>query len=251
MKNKHLIIFAIISFAILAPLLNGKYILTLDTIISPTSFHGMSFSDFIYGTYLNRPNQGELGIDASRIPLFITSIMLKSFIPVFILQKIEIFLIFFLSMLSMYCLVNTKKEKPRYFAAFLYAINPFTYTRFMAGHWSILLGYAVLPFLVKELLKKEKKARNIVLWLSLISILSTHILAMAFIALLIFMKKGDLRKYIKIILLFMILNLYWLYPVLTARYTTITTIDAADTTAFISRNHFVNILITNAMMYGF
>src|SRR3989338_5526480 len=154
-------------------------------------------------------------------------------------------------MLSMYCLVNTKKEMPRYFAAFLYAINPFTYTRFMAGHWSILLGYAVLPFLVKELLKKEKKARNIVLWLSLISILSTHILAMAFIALLVFMKKGDLRKYIKIILLFMLLNLYWLYPVLTARYTTITTIDAADTTAFISRNHFVNILITNAMMYGF
>jgi len=246
----HIIIFVILSLTIIFPLLEGKYILTLDTIVSPTSLHAKSFSDFIYGVWVNRPNLGELGIDASRIPLLIVSVALKKLFPTYILQKLEMFLIFFLSMMSMYSLIDTKKYLPKYFAAFLYAINPFTYTRFLAGHWSLLLGYAILPYLLKELLRKELRVKNIVLWLSLISILSTHILVMSFIVMLIFIKK-PLRKYVSIAFVFILLNIYWIYPVISAKTITISTIDSGDTEAFMSRNHFVNILFTNAMMYGF
>src|SRR3989338_4250637 len=122
-KYLHILILAFISLLIVFPFFNDKYILTLDTLISPTAIHGVkSFSDFIFGIYLNRPNQGELGLDASRIPLLSLSVMLKSFISTSILQKIEIFLIFFLSMLSMHTLLKNFSPPIRYFASFLYAI---------------------------------------------------------------------------------------------------------------------------------
>jgi len=97
--NRPLLVFAVISLAILFPLMNGKYVLTLDTTISETSMHGVkSFGDFIYGIALNSPNVGELGIGMSALPLLILTTTLKSVIPTFILQKVEIFLIFFLSL---------------------------------------------------------------------------------------------------------------------------------------------------------
>lgn len=248
-KYLHLIIFAAVTLIIISPLLAGKYVMTLDTIISPSAWHGVKSFDFMYGVWTDRPNQDELGLTTARIPLFIVSIWLQFIFPTFILQKIEIFLIFFLAMLSMYSLVKTN-EIPRYFAAFLYAVNPFTYTRFMAGHWTLLLGYAILPFFINELLKKELKIKNIVLWLSLIAILSMHILAMCFLALAVFIKK-PIKKYLWIAILFILLNIYWIYPAFTANYTTLTTITSDDTNVYESRNHFANILFTNAMMYGF
>src|SRR3990172_10911585 len=36
-------------------------------------------------------------------------------------------------------------EKYKYFAGLFYTINPFVYERFLAGHWLVLLLYAMLP----------------------------------------------------------------------------------------------------------
>src|SRR3989338_134839 len=184
--KKPILIFAIISLIIISPLLLDKYVLTLDMIISPSAIHGVkTLDDFIYGFWANRPNQDNLGLSMSGIPMYLLILFLKIFISASILQKIELFLIFFLSMLSMYLLIDAK-PLPRYFAAFFYAINPFVYTRLLAGHWYLLLGYAILPFFVKELLKKDFKVKNIVLWLALIAVFSLHILAMSFLIMLVF-----------------------------------------------------------------
>ncbi len=40
-----------------------------------------------------------------------------------------------------------------YFAGILYMINPFTYQRFMDGQYAVLLGYALMPFFVRALLR--------------------------------------------------------------------------------------------------
>jgi len=40
-----------------------------------------------------------------------------------------------------------------YFAGIFYMINPFVYSRLMAGQWQVLLGYALLPFFVLALVR--------------------------------------------------------------------------------------------------
>lgn len=245
----HIAIFALISLLIISPLIAGKYIPLLDSVVSPSAIHGAkSLSDFIYGI---SPEGQDLTIEISRMPLQFVSVLLQSFIPTFILQKIELFLIFFLPMFAMFTLLKSKKELPRYAASIFYAINPFTYMRFMAGHWTLLLGYALLPFLAAELIKKEKNPISIALWLSLISVFSTHILIMAFLLLIFFMKAKDIKTYAIIALLFAAINLYWIFPVITAHETKITPIGTEDLTAFRTDDSLVNSMASTAMMYGF
>jgi hypothetical protein len=40
-----------------------------------------------------------------------------------------------------------------YFGGLFYMINPFTYSRFMAGQWMVLLGYAILPFFIQAFIR--------------------------------------------------------------------------------------------------
>ncbi|HET8671326.1 MAG TPA: hypothetical protein VFM05_12085, partial [Candidatus Saccharimonadales bacterium] len=40
-----------------------------------------------------------------------------------------------------------------YAASIFYAVNPFTYSRFMAGQYAVLLGYALLPFFALALIR--------------------------------------------------------------------------------------------------
>lgn len=74
---------------------------------------------------------------------------------------------------------------------------------------------------------------------------------MSFLLSAIFYKKGDLKKYIKIILFFILINSYWLIPILTASKTNITPINADDLYAFETKSNFVNSFLSTALMYGF
>lgn len=71
-----------------------------------------------------------------------------------------------------------------YFAGILYMINPFTYVRFMDGHYAVLLGYALLPWFTRALLQFMKQpGRRAAIRLGgllvAISIVSIHTIAMA------------------------------------------------------------------------
>ena len=64
-------------------------------------------------------------------------------------------------------------------AGLLYAVNPFVFERLYAGHASFLLGYALLPFAVRSLLRAEQAdtaaARlRPVLWITLLMGLAPH-----------------------------------------------------------------------------
>ncbi|MEM3525918.1 MAG: hypothetical protein QXV37_00760, partial [Candidatus Jordarchaeaceae archaeon] len=70
---------------------------------------------------------------------------LEVFCPAWMLQKTVIFLIFFISGISGFKLLEGTPLSARYFAGILYAINPFTYVRFLSGQWVNLMAYAFMP----------------------------------------------------------------------------------------------------------
>lgn len=118
-----IIFFALLALAVIFPLLSPGFILTLDATAVPGRIFpaDISSSSFIYDGIQSVLS---LGIGQGEV------------------QKIILFLIFFLAGLGMARLGKS------YFAGILYVINPFVYERIMAGHWDFLLGYAVFPFVV-------------------------------------------------------------------------------------------------------
>ncbi|MBI4991215.1 hypothetical protein HZB96_03935 [Candidatus Gottesmanbacteria bacterium] len=124
-----ILLFAILSFIIVFPLLSSGYILTMDQVItSKIVLPGVTSTHFLFDGLMS---------------------IFSLFIPTFWLQKIILFLIFFLSSFGMYRIISEKLGFARYFGAILYSINPFVYERVMAGHWQLLLGYSLFPFIIK------------------------------------------------------------------------------------------------------
>lgn len=123
-----ILFFALLSLVIILPLLPPGFILTIDMVPIPkVSFPAFSSPFFLYGTLLG---------------------IINSVIPSYVSQKLILFLIFFLSGWSMYNLVGVKNTLFKLFSGIFYAVNPFVYERVMAGHWNLLLGYALFPFIV-------------------------------------------------------------------------------------------------------
>jgi len=111
--------------------------LTLDMIFTPDTFR---ISDSFYG----------LSNQYSTLPFF-TFLTSSVFFINQLIQKLLFFLVFFyVGYLGVQTLPG-RMGIGRYFAGFLYMLNPFIYVRFLAGHWLILLAYAVSPIVIKSL----------------------------------------------------------------------------------------------------
>ena len=248
------ILYSLISFMILFYFI-GHYILTLDMVFPLKAF----FKDQFYG--FSPPVFGGIALVASTMQL--------PLIPAWLLQNIYLFLIIFLSGISMHSLIKTESSIPKYFAGILYAINPFVYVRFLAGHWFILLAYSIMPFAIKsfiDLLENQNK-RNIIkalLLTALIGSINSHILVLTFIVYLILLLfklyqirnelaaiKNLLKTQSILALLFTMLSLYWLLPVFTAKSTLIHQLSQADIYAFATKTTAFNAAFTIASMYGF
>lgn len=135
-----------LALLIVLPLLGPGYILTLDMAFTPElRMPETSRSSYLFHTSLYVLNQ----VIASDV-----------------LQKIMLFLMLFLAGLGMHRLflftaaaVREAKDKMKnkaasmtlaaYLAGAVYMINPFTYSRFMAGQYAVLLGYALLPWFAR------------------------------------------------------------------------------------------------------
>ncbi len=123
-----LLLFIVLAAVITFPLAKSGYILTLDAVITPkVLFAPITSSSFIYQNMLA---------------------VLNLFMPSDWIERIILFLIFFLSGWGMYRFTDKNLGIARYFAGIFYAINPFVYERIMAGHWQLLLGYSIFPFVV-------------------------------------------------------------------------------------------------------
>lgn len=205
--------FFVISLFIFGPLLVSKgYVFALD----------MSFTP-------------KLRIPTELNSYFVSGTLLwffDLFLPSFVIQKVLLLAVPFLAGVGMYRLVDTKSIWPRYFAAFLYIFNPFTYSRFLYGQLLILLAYALTPFAIAAILNffiktDRRSALRVAVWLIIVTLVDYHI---TFFILLFFGVYGflvlirnirnwqALKKIVSgcllIVIIFILVNSFWLAPLL-------------------------------------
>jgi hypothetical protein len=244
-KHIHLIFYLVLSLVMLGILLKPGYILSLDMIFGPS------------------PKPNFYGFGA---PAFGGGIWLSQLASTWVIQKLFLILIFFLSGVSAYSLIETKSKIPRYFAGLLYMVNPFVYVRFLAGHWVILLAYAVTPFAIKYFLKflDDPSKQNILktlIPLVFVSV-SSHVLILNLLAFLIIFcfkaaePKFKIKKVIPrlalLALAFLAVNAYWIIPLATAwGETSLQQIAQQDLFVFAPHGECLSIPYSLATMYGF
>lgn len=209
------------------------------------------------------------GLSSAFAPVYELMALASKLVPTWLLQKVILFLLFFLAGLGAHRLLSSKGAGS-YFAGLLYVVNPFTYVRFLAGQWTILTSYALMPFAIKaflDLLEKGsgKNVIKVAVFSTLVGIFQTQglfLLLMAF--LIIFLAKVikehsrpariiQSSKYVGISAsLFLFLNLYWLIPVLTSGETILGQISSQDLFLFAPQpTSTFGVLFDTASMYGF
>jgi hypothetical protein len=246
LKNEKRIIwleYSALALAVLLPLLLPGFILTLDMVFTPN----VVFPPEVTNTY----------------PLQIVLWLLHFALPADVIQKIILFVILLFSGVGMHSLLQSLNMKEKvgpdmwrlalYFGGVFYMINPFTYSRFMAGQWLFLLGYAMVPFFVKALLKffatpSRKTTVPLTAWsFAIVTVSVHHITILALIALLVplfasifhYWREGHIKRYLAwsgaTLGTLAILCSYWLVPALLgngAIGSVITSRSSADFSAF-------------------
>ena len=231
-----------LALVILLPLLRPGFILTLDMVFTPTIEIPASASgpSYIFWGILH---------------------LLNMVLPSATIQKMLLFAILFLSGFGMHRLLRMAGPPPLakvwqwgcYFGGVLYMINPFTYDRFMAGQFIVLLGYALVPFFAVSLIKfcnqpTKRSGAWLTGWISLMAIVSLHALGLlvvlsAIVAAVTFTKLHRIavwrQSFTKWGLLTLagtaLVNSYWLIPVMLGKSTTaqiVGSFTSADTKAF-------------------
>jgi len=159
-------VFAVFALLLVSDFFSSGYILTLDAVFSENVFRVSSLFYGLSGSY-------------SVAPFIALLRFLNVLFSVEFIQKLSFFFIFFISGISAYKLCPEEWRMGRYFAGFLYMLNPLVYVRFLAGHWLILLAYAVTPFAIKGLMDfydapSTKRAIKFVFLLTSIFVIETH-----------------------------------------------------------------------------
>ncbi len=252
MKPGNFFVFLVYSFfalIVLAGFVPHKYIFSFDIV----PIINNSPLDLFYGMYIP--------IYGGNLPLSLIS----TIIPAALFQYTLLFIILSLAGYSMHILAGdfTDSRIGRFYAGFLYAFNPYIYSRLITGQW--LLSYVILPLLIKSFIdlldkKKDKKKNEIKEMIKFIFFLTIagfniHILIISFviIAIIFLFWSNRYRKIetLKIILLslflFILLNSYWIIPLLNAQNTMVNNIGEKDFKAFAPKGGLFDI----AAMYGF
>ncbi len=222
--------FSFLSSLIVFPLFYPGYILTMDIAFIPKLPMPSLFSpSFFFGSLLW---------------------LLNIFIPSYILQKIMLYLIFFLSGWGMYRFVSKKYGGSGIYGGIFYAINPYVYERVMAGQWQFLLGYSILPFIVSSIINfydepNRKNTSILGVWSYLLISLAIHFTLVLLVILLIygfihaFYNKGKLLTVVRHLTLYsailILLNANWLLPTILGTSDVsqiISLFDSSDLTAF-------------------
>jgi hypothetical protein len=230
-------VYVLIDLIVLLPLLSSGYILTLDMVFSPR----IRWPDSV----------------ASSSYLFYVLLHLLNFVLASdVLEKIILLVVLLFCGVGMHKLVqyfsakrsNVYDKIGEYFAGTLYAINPFTYDRFMSGQYEVLLGYALLPWFIRALLQflqYPSLGRIIILtiWAIVISIVSIHTIGfMAILTLMALILRAwqnrnnhnwliSMTRYSLLALsIFIVASSYWLIPLALGHDSTATTIDSFNAT---------------------
>jgi len=251
------LLYALLSVAILGPLLSPGYVLTLDMAFGP----GMDFTPRLYGLDEWWPS-----ICA---PLWLLLQLATDLVPAWLVEKAILFLILFLAGLGAHRLLPGNGPG-KYFSGLLYMINPFVYVRFLAGQWGLLAAYALIPFAVKafiDLMQRggKKDAIKVAVFSTMVGIMTIQALFLLFLVYLILFfaklikgrrqwgKSAQLGKIAGIsAAVFLALNLYWLVPFFTGGGLAINQIGRQDLLFFSPKpTSELGIMFDIASMYGF
>lgn len=258
------LVYAAVAVFILWPLLGPGYILTLDMVFAPK----LTLPEVVTSSYL----------------LHAGLHLLNAIIPSDVIQKLMLLAILILSGIGMHRLMHMLQTLGTPFVAatsqwgvyasgLLYMVNPFVYSRFMAGQYSVLLGYAFLPFFVVSLLRflrspSLKTALILAAWIIGIGVVSIHTLGIAFVVGLVALiqtvwqhrshpgQLGRIAKYVAVAaIVFFVASSYWLLPLLQGSgptATSIATFQTSDQSAFETEgNSIVSKLIHVLRLQGF
>ncbi len=197
------------------PFFNDGFLFLLDMVWAPN----IQISD-----YSSNINVG--------FPFILLFKLLSFVIPVFVIQKMLLGIIFFLSGALMYGLARFNKFERllAFMAGLFYMLNPWVYERFLAGHWKVFLGYAIFPLVVTLFLQflKNKSKKNkikLIVLLVLYPMLSMHwayisYLFLGFSGLIYLWQKKELKVLLKlsffkqllaVIFTIVIFNSFWLF----------------------------------------
>lgn len=231
-----------LALLVMLPLLRSGYILTLDMVFAPT---------------INIPQYTSGPLYIFWGFLHVLNFVLSSSA----IQKIILFSILFLSGFGMHRFLQ--KIGPRslagswqwgcYFGGTLFMINPFTYSRFMAGQFALLLGYALIPFFAASLIRFcSRPSLRTALWTSgltsLVAIISLHTLGILVIITIAIVSMTASKVYkvlpwrkaftkwsLVALAIIVVVNSYWLVPAALGKGTTaeiVSSFTSADQQAF-------------------
>jgi hypothetical protein len=249
-KNKFvLLILSIGLIIVLWQLLLPGYILTLDMGFAPHA----PFPRIALGGYWN----GAL----FRLPLYVLGLVF----PSWLVQKIMLVGLFILLAVSGFRFISPSSSRlTRFWLGLLFVFNPFVYTRFLAGQWTILYAYGLLPLVWYFAEKSGKGERRASVWLGLSLVLtfafSLHIGVMGLFvwvfALLGSMSVRSVRAWVSSALAGLVLfvgSLYWLIPAFLRKGTSLLEIiDDRHTQAFRTVGDSVLGTVGNVLaLYGF
>lgn len=215
--NRFWFVYAGLSLIVLFPLLAPGYILTLDLVFTP---------------HIQWPHDL-----TSTFPVRVIVWGLGQLLPGDVIEKLVLFVILFCSGISTHMLVisfkrtiyaDTTWQLGAFVAGVFYMINPFTYSRFMAGQWMVLLGYALFPFFIRmllELMEKPsmKKALMLGVMAAVVMAASIHFSGMiavtAVVAWLLIAgkRRAAIRYYAVSLATTIVLTCYWWIPALVGK----------------------------------
>lgn len=239
-KDKYILLFLASAVLILWQTLLAGYILSLDMIFVPEMkimTNADSFLNFLPVAYLI---------------YWFTFI-----IPAWLVQKLILIILFFnIGYLAFKYLPVGENKTIQIFSSLIYMVNPFVYTRFLAGHWPLLMAYAFLPLFFHYLFLFEEKndlklGLKLFGTLFLISLFSVHIFIIALLVLVIWyfyhfikclvVNKEKAKKILKngVIcgVLFLIVSSYWLVPALNHSSSIEQRFGVSHWQAFAASNH--------------
>lgn len=256
-----LAVYAIIALFIMKPLLPPGYFLTLDMSFGPSSFAGFQFGD-LYGTAASAYG--------AYLPFKLAMAALSSYLPIEIVEKLLLFSILVLCGAGIHYSLPEEHGAARYVAGLIYMLNPFVFIRFLAGHWSLLLSYAIWPLAVSAFLafldrpKSGKRLTDVALLTTVCAVSSHGVIMLLCIFALIYASRLIVwlrdRNRVKELLyrsavlasLTLVLNLYWIVPTLVLSRNEYDLASPADyLTQFGAQGHGMPLDLAVLTMHGF
>ncbi len=256
--------FSVISLIVLDDLLAPGYVLVTDMVFGPRVP--------LTGVFALSPSLG----GGNALAAF--EYVIYMIVPGWIIEKIFLFLIFFLSCSTMYVFSGhyNLNGPSRYFASILYAVNPFVYARMLAGAWGLLFAYSLSPMallsfvvLMSAVTRKDMLtgAARSALVFSLLAVFDIHtfvlligLSALYFVILSLHQGKESIKPHLyrtgaAVILIgamLCALNFYWLFSAGSSTHAILGKFTFLDAIAFASTpTVFGNTMLSVTSMYGF